>query len=789
LTASVLPPPFVVGIGGGAGALAPVVEVVQALAGSSACVLVALQPGLHDAAHLALLLRHRAALPVSVLRGGEGPEPGTAYVLPADQLLRVRDGQLQLTPIVDPDPQVVDALFEAGAAGFGERFLGVLLSGMGADGTAGARSVRRAGGLVFGQDPDEAEFPGMPASAVWWSAVDQVLPTASLAHRLWTVLARAGEPAVDAAALADDVLELASARATPLGSLHPRRLGDAIRRRARVLGVESAAAYAACLQDVGSELDALAAEALRPASVLFSPDVDWERLQARVLVPALRVARPGDEVRIWVAGCGTGEEAYAIAMSAHDAAQRLRRDVRLRVFATDVDEGCLAIAERGLFPTSWTRGIAEGRVRRWLTREADGWRVRQEIRRSLVFGKHDLTADPPYGRLALVVCRGVLASLADPFRPRVLRRLIGGLAEGGHLLLGPEDSLPPTPLPLDIVGAGPNLYVRSGQAEPGARQTANGGGLHERAALEASLVSRAARCLYIADDDEVFADFGVSRRGADCTGRHYAAALPAHVVSRLDTVLPMLRSERSSWSAEGMADPRHAQPPVDVWARSFAADADRRPFTAVVVEPSAAGAADPRVASATLGRELARERAALVAALERLPKQEDAVARMRVELSHIEETRLRRLQQLSALREQLSGMASGDDETASLTEALFQILELHRVGVAVLDEHGTILEVMGSFSASLPLTASDIGRRLADVRHAYRDDLHTLIDHACTHRSQQRLRTRVPGAGSHHLVVVPSVAASGEVEGCVVVLAKDNDPDGVLLERRSRRWL
>jgi two-component system CheB/CheR fusion protein len=311
----------------------------------------------------------------------------------------------------------VDLFFRTLADTHGPKAAAIVLSGADGDGAIGIKRIKERGGLTIAQDPNEAEHAGMPRSAIDTGMVDWILPVAQMPARLiayTTVLGRLKLPpeqgpppaAVDAPAhsLEETLRDLLTYLRTQTGcdfsyykrATILRRIG----RRMSVNGIEEMPAYLDFVRTHTGEAGALLKDLLISVTNFFRDRDAFDALKEHL--PTLFAGKSaGDEVRVWVAACATGEEAYSIAMLLASSRAHARRTAALQVFATDLDDDAIRVAREGVYPPAIAADVSEERLRRFFTRDARGYRIRSELRESVVFASHDLLKDAPFSRLDL----------------------------------------------------------------------------------------------------------------------------------------------------------------------------------------------------------------------------------------------------------------------------------------------------------------------------------------------------------------------------------------------------
>ena len=435
----------VVGVGASAGGLEALTRLVSRLDPALPCALVVLQ---HLApthrSMMSEILARETRLPVREVRSGDRPRAGTIHVVPANCNALLRDGALELVevpPEVVPKPSI-NQFFISLAAEEGDAAIGVVLSGTGSDGVAGLRAIQAAGGYTFAQAPQTAKYDGMPQSAIDAGVVDHVLAPEEIADRLPAALVPAQAPG-DAlpSALYERLLARMRERlrfdfsgyktATLVRRLHRRQLAS---------GAPTFADYVARVEREPRELELLARDVLISVTAFFRDPEAFEALAAAIGEMCARKA-PRSEVRVWVAGCATGEEAYSVAMLLAEALDAHPGPGRAQVFATDVDDEALAVARRGLYPAAAMSEVPRELLERYFRPVGQHFEATKSLRDLIVFARHNLVSDPPFLRLDLVTCRNVLIYFDAPLQAKVLRAFHFGMLDEGCLFLGRSEGV------------------------------------------------------------------------------------------------------------------------------------------------------------------------------------------------------------------------------------------------------------------------------------------------------------------------------------------------------------
>ena len=496
----------VVAIGASAGGLEACIKLLDALPGRTGMAFVLVQ---HlDPSHPSMLVELLAGhTSMTVLQADAGVvvQPNHLYVIPPATYLSIRSGVLRLSSSspVRGARLPFDFLLASLAAEYAGRAICVVLSGNGADGTRGLCAVSDAGGLVLAQDPDEAGHDGMPRSAMATGRVDTVARVADIAGTLSRAARGAGarlsgspSDGEHAAVGQDPFREIIGLlRSHSRYDFAPYKRGTLERRIERRMGLalgasppgvqaaaaragthgrvaEDLAAYLARLRTDTTELDFLAKDLFIHVTSFFRDPAAFDAL-ARQVVPDLLQNHPADQpVRIWVAGCSTGEEVYSLIMLFREAALAQPdggADARkLQVFASDIDSAAIATAREGLYPAGIEADVSADRLAKFFSKEdGHGYRVLPDLRACVVFTVQDLLADPPFSRLDLVSCRNVMIYLGAEAQAKTVSLFHFALKTGGVLLLGSAETVGETHGRFALLNKTARVYRHVGRRKPG----------------------------------------------------------------------------------------------------------------------------------------------------------------------------------------------------------------------------------------------------------------------------------------------------------------------------------
>lgn len=446
--------PFpIVGIGASAGGVAALITFFTHQAPDSAMAFVVILHLPTDAeSHLAAILQRHTPMPVVSVTAPVRLQPNQVYVLPPHAQLVIGDGMLGLAT-GEPTDGIhlpIDHCLRTLAEAYAHFTSAVILSGTGSDGAIGLGRIKEVGGVTLVQDPQDAEFASMPRAAIGTGLVDFVQPVAQLPDTLRTYWARGArltattvnaEPVGDDADLLRDLFALLRVRTGHDFSQYKRpTIARRLGRRLQVTGVPDLAAYLALLRRQPEEVQALLQDLLISVTNFFRDQDAWTTF-GRVLPQLFATKGPDAAVRVWVAGCATGDEAYSVAMLLQEVADTLAHPPRLQVFASDIDDAALAVARQGLYPSTIAGDVNPARLGRFFVPDQGGYRITQEIRDLVLFARHNVLHDPPFSRLDAITCRNLLIYLNHDAQAHVLAAFHFGLRPNGYLLLGSAETV------------------------------------------------------------------------------------------------------------------------------------------------------------------------------------------------------------------------------------------------------------------------------------------------------------------------------------------------------------
>ncbi len=446
----------IVGIGASAGGLEALelfLKNAPARSGMAYVVILHLDPT-HKGAMVELLQR-ATAMPVVQVRDRQKVKPDCVYVIPPNKDMSILHGVLHLLPQTSPRGLnlPIDFFFRSLAEDQQERSIGVVLSGMGSDGTLGLRAIKEKAGAGFVQSLATAKFSGMPRSVIEAGLADVVASPDELAARILAYqehaphIRHAEVPALEERQLGalEKIFILLRSQTGNDFSLYKRStIYRRIERRMGLQQIDRIADYVGYLRENPREVELLFKELLIGVTSFFRDPPAWEHLRKDVLPELLRSRARTGPVRAWVPGCSTGEEAYSLAMVLSEAIeQEGAAGVTFQIFATDLDRDAIEKARQGLYPANVAADVSAQRLKRFFVRDERGYRVRKEIREAVVFASQNIIMDPPFTKLDVLSCRNLLIYLSPELQKKLVPLFHYALNPGGILFLGSAETVGP----------------------------------------------------------------------------------------------------------------------------------------------------------------------------------------------------------------------------------------------------------------------------------------------------------------------------------------------------------
>ncbi|WP_159729358.1 chemotaxis protein CheB [Methylosinus sp. Ce-a6] len=812
---------MIVGIGASAGGLEALKTLLPTLPSDSGFVFVIVvhlqvsQPSL-----LAEILLPFSSMPVSQVAEDLEVEPNHVYVIPPGYNLSTIDSHLRLSKIEErrEERAPIDHFFETLAKAQGDRCVGVILSGTGADGSFGLRKIKEHGGLTIAQDPKESQFDSMPRNAIATGLVDFVLPLEDMQWRMVrfaTTRPRIeiaeppeGAPARDHQLLQSVLAEVRTRTNLDFSKYKRSTVLRRIRRRMQLNQKELLEDYLDFLRGDATEAQLLAEEFLITVTRFFRDAEVYDYLEKEI-VPRLFEGKTSLEtIRVWSVGCATGEEAYSVAMLMLEQAGRVTAAPKIEIFASDLHEPSLRRAREGEYADSIEAEVSPERLERFFVREDTNYRIRKDVREIVVFANHNLLRDPPFSRLDLIICRNLLIYLQRELQNDVIDLFHYALNPEGLLLLGPSESIDRTalfqpkskqhgvfvrrnvPAPEPRLPVFPQTLGRLGRFDaPSLRlePTLSYGALHQK------MVERYAPPSLLVDQD-----FRIVH-ASEHVGRYLQ--VPGGELSA--SVFRLAREElRVELRAALHAAARNGE---SIHSRPVAIELDGKPTQVVVhVRPSKDAElgslhlvifdeyeAFDSAPSVPLGPEAAEARAELDATRERLraviEQYETSQEEMRAgneELQSINEELRSTMEELETSKEELQSMNEElqtvnqenrhkVEELSQLTGDLQNLMAATEIATLFLDRELRILRVTPRARDLFNVRASDSGRPITELRHRVgygqlQEDALAVLGRFVP--IQREIQSE---SGEWYLTrIVPYRSSSDQIQGVVITLVE-----------------
>ena len=733
---------------------------------------------------MADILGRCTSMPVVQIEDGMRVEPNHVYVIRPGYTVTLKDCRLHLGQPVEKrgHRRPVDDFFRSLAQEQLESAIAVILSGTGTNGTAGAQTIKAAGGLCIAQDPDSAEFPGMPQSLIHAGYADQVLAAEEIPAALRRYIenpfldlntkgrARAAQ---EIERHRQDLSEIIALIRSKTGhDFSPYKAPTILRRinrRMGLLGITTLADYAKCLQQKSQEVSTLANDLMINVTGFFRDPEAWEAFREAVIHPLVKARSPDDSIRAWVTACASGEEAYSLAMLICEEAERLGKSVDVKIFATDTADKSLGLARAGIYPGGIEGDISPERLERFFERDEQTYRVKKTLRDQVVFASQDVLRDPPFSRVDIVTCRNLLIYLEPETQRRVLALMHFALREGGHLFLGNAETLGHADTLFEVVSKRWRIYRRlDAGRQPSAQLPA-----FATRAPEVRPVARIVPPVLIRPSPTVtiqaalLDEFGPPSAVVDANERivyfHGDASpylqVPAGETTQnfLDLVRPALRpavrktlreaiAERRAVSMDVQSETdvgrvkvtaaplRHSRPP-EYFRVSFESGLDnegtgdskvltsQRPARAYSTRPEPDSILEEEVR--ILRRELQASVESFAASNEELKASNEEVTSINEELQSANEELETGKEELQALNEELvtvnGQLQTKLIELEALTNDLDNLLASTSIAVVFLDTQLLVRRFTPAISDLLELLPADIGRPLAHLAQKFSD--------------------------------------------------------------------
>ena len=410
-----------------------------------------------------LLARH-SKLVVKQAEDGMTVRCNEVYLIPSNKYMTISEGSLYLTEKgnIQGPHLTINEFFSSLAADYGKKAIGIIFSGLGSDGTEGVKAIKKAGGMVIARDPETSEFSSMPSHAIATGLVDFVLEPALMPGAIEDYVKQEGDLVAENQ---DDEKSLTAIIAL-IKERSPLDFSDykqptilrRTKRRASYGNFNTLGKYLNFLKVTPAEVDALAKEFLISVTSFFRDKEAFDFIQSKVLPDMLGRLEPGEELKMWVAGCATGEEVYSLAILIAEQLTGNLADTVVKLFATDIDSAALVHAGKGIYGKSISKNISAERLDAFFLKEGENYKVKQVIRKMVIFAQHDLVKNPPYCNMHLISCRNLLIYMAPVLQKKIFTMMLFGLKKDGYLFLGSSENPMPIINNLEVVNKKWKIY-------------------------------------------------------------------------------------------------------------------------------------------------------------------------------------------------------------------------------------------------------------------------------------------------------------------------------------------
>jgi two-component system CheB/CheR fusion protein len=410
-----------------------------------------------------LLARH-SKLIVKEAENGITVKSNQVYLIPHDKYMEIHENKLYLTEKgkTHTTHLTINTFFNSLAVNSGTKAIGIILSGLGNDGTEGIRAIKKAGGMVMARKPETTNFGSMPSNAIATGLVDFVLEPEIMPSAIEDYIKYGGTLIADSK---DDEKNLANI-ITLVKEKSPLDFSDykqttilrRTKRRAAYSNFTSLENYYEFLKTRPDEIDALTKDYLISVTSFFRDKEAFDFIQKKIFPDIIEKIAVGEELKMWVAGCATGEEVYSLAILLHELLAGSNKDTVVKIFATDIDSVALMHAGKGVYNNAITKNISPDRIEKHFLKEGESYRIKPVIRKMVIFAQHDLVKNPPYCNMHFISCRNLVIYMTPVLQKKVFSMLLFGLKMDGYLFLGSSENPMPIIKNLEIVNKKWKIY-------------------------------------------------------------------------------------------------------------------------------------------------------------------------------------------------------------------------------------------------------------------------------------------------------------------------------------------
>ncbi len=392
-----------------------------------------------------LLTRH-SMLAVKEAENAETIKSNVIYLIPNNKYMTINDGKLYIEEKEKSQAPhlTINRFFTSLAASNGQKAIGIIFSGLGSDGTEGIKLIKEAGGMAMVRNPETTQFSSMPSHAIATGMIDFVLEPEFMPAAIKDYIKKekvlSNKNGDDEKYMEVILNHIKESSPLDFSDYKPTTILRRTKKRAALKNVTSLAKYFDFLKNDPEEIKALTKEFLISVTSFFRDKEAFDVI-AKKVIPLLLEALPlGEELKMWVAGCATGQEAYSMAITVCELLTGLFEDVVVKIFATDIDGDALAYANKGVYSLEATKNISSVQLDNYFLKEGENYRIKPAVRKMVTFARHDLVKNPPYCNMHFISCRNLLIYIKPVLQKKIFAMLLFGLKTDGYLFLGSSEA-------------------------------------------------------------------------------------------------------------------------------------------------------------------------------------------------------------------------------------------------------------------------------------------------------------------------------------------------------------
>jgi len=826
---------FIVGIGASAGGIQALEEFFSNISDYPNAAFVVVQHLSPDfRSMMSEILQRKTVMQVRQVVEGMPVQAGTVYVMPPGKNMLLRNRHFGLVDRAAHLNYPINLFFESMANDFAARAIGVVLTGGGSDGAEGLQQISRSGGVVLAQTPESAQFSSMPTNAIASGIIDKILSPAELAQAVYDIVRftydqesaeDSGETRAEAfispAALEEIIGILADQSDIDFSDYKTNTLRRRTYHRCALNHCRNIAKYIDILSGSEEERKLLRQSLLIGATRFFRDGTPWIQLEKKILPALIGEIEEDKPLRIWASACSTGEEAYSIAMTVVDTLEALGKQLKVKIFATDIDTQALSFAAKGAYPLTVANEISPDRLERYFDRVDSTYKVKRYLREMLIFAPHDLTKNAGFSKMHLVSCRNVLIYMKPALQQQVLRLLHFTLAPEGVLFLGNSETLGKHAEDFETINAESRLYRKQKNGrrllpgmnvQPSMTTFRSQKRVRERYAKDEQIVAtafqyafgdRKATCLLVDQDNHLVRIFHNSAQLLELSvgevRMKVVDMVPRALRLPLETALHRARREKGSVLYTGIQTTKdNTVYSVDLRI-GLQSENDRDDSLLVVVleivnnsstlaSPSCEISADAEEQITSLEYELRQTKENLQVTIEELETINEEQQATNEELLASNEELQSTNEEMQSVNEELYTVNSEYqrkiDELVQLNEDIDNLLRTTNIGVVFLDPNLNIRKFTPAAADVVHLRQGDVDRPISNFTSRLVDtDLESLARDVLA--NQSLIEREVENADTHESLLLrayPYIKADDELDGVVLTFLEVTELKRVQLE-------